>query len=388
MTEMIKLKFQELPTDILTIIFQYTPAECLLLRTMSRSLRKAVSKSGYSIYLMHLFYMNQYGYTLSTNEDIRDIDISQKYTDEICSFMYKCGEPIKHIYVRNHRNYIKLCLKNNDLNSAIIMTMHGEDDGNNDDDDDYRDLIDKHMLKSGLKPYRVSSNDPFIITVSKMVIRRGIKDDEIPIILKNHKPSYVYEALKVGSYNFADQLMIYMSNNCISMIDTFIKYDDVLLLELFLKRYDRNIDHNYNKNSVILRYVYKFDSVEIFKYLCKNDKYIELIHDHHITTEIMPKIAKYMVLTNIDVVFNYEKCFMNNYLDWRDIFIPNSDIFKAICTMEPFYPKIKINFEELYTKLGKTIIDNYYASLITPHPYPFVNKLLSDLFELIKQKNK
>ncbi len=407
---MSKFALQELPIDILTIIFQYTPAECIILRNMSKSLCKGVSKTGYSIYLMNLFYMNRYGFEMNTRQDLginirESDDIFWRYTDEVCCFMYKCGEPIKHVYMRGRCKYTKLCLKNNDLKSALMMLVKvREYDDNNDvhDDKHAHRMLGKYMITSGIKPYTVSKHEPFIKIVAKIAIRRGLKDNEIPVVMERCTYHYVYEALKVDNYNLADMVMDRLPNSFTDIFKIFIKKDDAELLEIFMKRYNKNIDFDCGTyldsdsdedydlesslNPSVLDCVYHYDSVEVFKYLCKNDKYLSMVHNKHITNEIIQKISKYIVSNNMDVVFDFEKSYLNKNARWQELYIPDSKSFKAACVLEQFYHKVNLNLdlEKLFNRHEYNIIDGYDATIITPHHYPFINKFLCDWYNLIQ----
>ncbi len=375
-----------LPIDILTIICQYCPAECIMLRSMSKLLNKAVSKSKYSIYLMHLFYMNKYGYIYNPHPnsqiiDVRnDSDIQWRFTDEVCSYMYKCGEPIKHIYVRNKLGYIKECLKRNDMISVMLMLSTSNldvDDGGS--SSVIQSKIGKYLIKTGQIKYRITINDPYIFDIGKIMIRKGLKPEEIEILIKKCRPSYIYELFKIGNYDAADMLyekfILEKGYNKI-ILSTFIEKDNSVLLDLYIKRYKIVLDVWYFDK--ILKIIYECDAVNVFEYFCKENMCLNMINTVMITVQIVPKIAKFTAKNNIKVIFSFKDCYLFKNAYWETVYIPDSKMFRTCCMLEQFYPTICIGsgilniYANSVKKMHKTITK-------TPHPYPFINKLFEDL---------
>lgn len=381
-----------LPIDILASIFRYTPAECIILHTMSKTLRKAVLKTGYSITMMHLFYINKYGYMIGSTFEFakygdRLIEYNKYFTSDFSCFIYDKGEYIKYGDIRSLKKYMQKCLENNNMMALVnIPVSMGESKEYVSEMIKYRakQIPEKDLL------YMLSFNE----SLNKIIVHRllyyrftnglALSEHEMNFIKSNFQPSYVYHMMLTG-FELPSYEIIFQSN---IFLECFIKNDNAELLDKLVKTYDFNLKNN---GEYIIHLTLLYDSVKVYEYI-----YSKKI----ITNKVMqdsfniPKIYKYIV-DNWDK-YNGEKypydskmnseLFLSKFSGMLtsyymvDLYVPNSRIMKYIEMIKIIYPKTFMLGKEL-AEYTLQITDLYNITLLTPHFDPFVNKLARTLYK-------
>ncbi len=385
--------FQYLPSDILEIIVKYTPAENIMISAMSKSLRKAVLKAGLPLQILHLFFMNKYGYIYSNSPNkkyIKDGEfIERNFSDELLCYMFEYGELFnyKNISIMDPK-YIKLYIKNDKINSQTLLTLM--DIYSEENLYSYIDyIVTKKMLKTRYMCYEITPSEPLIGMIIKRLIKKSaVTEQNMNVILgcvinRNH----IYESVKVGNYNLAGKLWNEIKDTSGSWeltLRKFIKHDNINALKIFLKIVDKSIiifTDDLNKNDEIidsvLHHVYVYDSIRILEYLYTYEVYKTLIQTKNIRYEMIPKISKFLVANSVGIEYDFGKSYLSK-LDWIKIYIPNSKAFKCLLTIESFYPNIGLYSISLTQKYN--IKKMYQITILTPHPYPFVNKFFKELY--------
>ncbi len=380
------MDLENLPVDIISIIVQYCPAESIRLHTMSKSLRKAVLNSGRTIIMMHLFHINKYGYIWGLNPESNCIcNFNHYFTDNMCTYMYKQGEPIKYMYT-NHVlfGYIDECLKDDDVKSATAaMTICSNDEYNL---PTCKSKIRYHLIKTGVIKYNIDDKCPYLRHVVNLVIKQGILSHQYEIIAKHQNSRFMYDALDVMNYDFADIFWNKLITDRImtKILSKFIFNDNLELLKIFLKRYNLNIDDIADK---LIRTILSIDAVKIFEYVIENDIYLQAIKglDFAISVSrpvVAPKIAKFIMKNSIQIKFSFHVSYLFAYPHWHDIYIP-SKLFQYILMIEQFYPIIVMDPKTL-SQYSNRIQKMHKIVTITPHPYMFVNKLFNDMMKCLE----
>lgn len=375
---------EKLPVDIITSIVQYTPAENIMLSGMSKILRKVVLKSGFSIEIMHIFYMNRYGFIWDSsrpNRKIHNIFIPKnispkKFSDEFCCYMYEYGERVKYILMRDPRKYLKKCLQRNDSDSITLSIISFRDLP-----DKMYEIIQKHGIKSGIVNHEYYGDDDF--DLGDMAIRNGVTDDEIAII--NDYPSTtsrIYETFKTKNYKIIDKIIDKIIGNLgkpeINDYLKIIRKDDLDLFKILLDKFNILVD----TLSVCLKHIYEYDAINIFKYVYKTEQFQESISELNILKYSAPKIARFIHMNKITGVHaDIYKAYIFKQTSWTELYIPDSKILNSVKTIEYFMPEF---IEEEKIKLPrKTIIQMYRNVILTPHSYPFVNQFITKLYQIL-----
>ncbi len=364
--------FENMPMDILLIIVRYVPAESIMLSEMSKKLRKAVVKSGFSVSIMQLFFANKYGYIFP----LKDIRISRPYeyyTEEFCLYMYEYDEPIKYACTDFHPKYIKKCLEKGDIDNISIMSTMCRNPGSG----DIKDIFSKFAVKSGKIHYEITRSEQLDINTGKQLIRSGLKSYETDIILNGYQEGFMYEAFLVGNYELSDKIWEYVKRGLFTReIRKMIKHDDVVLFNMFIERY--NIDLTIRNISIPIRqFIYQYDAIKIYEHVRKKAAMFFKGTDVYYNSL---KIFQFNIKNDIRSYIDFNLFYPSSGNMW-EIYIPNSKAFKMILTIEAIYSSIK--FDPKYIQEhSKKIIRMYNATLITPHSHKFVNTLFDDLAKL------
>lgn len=364
--------------DIIIQILRYIPAECIMLYTMSKKLREAVLKTGFSVKLMQLFFINSYGYIWSFRyrnfgeENITNIfidhyrplikDIVDTYFgDELLCYIYSFGYKINYIPSKIPvEKFAKKCYEKNDLISFTALFSSEK----------IAYYLKELMLINSIK-YNPSTwylSDISFEHKIKYIFKRGLSIDDRLKLEDNHQ---VYLALKYGYNDLASKVWNKLDwHDQLTEVIKSIKNDKINIFVKFVEMFKFDVSSINIRNSI-----YEYDAVKIFGYVMKF-KDIICVGDFSI-----PKIAKYIVENNMMISFNFDCNLLSyNRLKYYELFIPDSYTYRSAITLNYMLQARKV---EPIKILYNSDIEYIHELLsFTPHSNMVINQLFDKLVKL------